>query len=259
MIDSHSYRPAYQQVADLLRDQITNGELQPGDQLPGSPQLMTIYGISSTTARDALDQLRNEGLVVAISGRGTFVRQPASVRRLSSERYTDQLRAIAAGKVPQESAFTRDHGITWSQYSVDCDFAETDTDLRVGGLLEVDPGARVFARRMVMRAAGQAEQIRTSYHPLDLVRGTPMTDQDRQPWPGGVIAELAALGVIPTRVDEEIATRMPTPEESHTLRMLEGTPVLVITRVGRTADRVIEVADMVLPGDRTRLHYRLEL
>jgi GntR family transcriptional regulator len=253
-------RPLVRQVAALLRERIATGKLRPGDRVPGSTQLQDEFHISSTTARQALDLLRNEGLVTVVSGKGTFVREPAPVRRLSSERYAEQLAALAAGQVPKESAFTRDHGITWDQFTVEADFREDKADARVAILMDIEPGVLAFRRHMVMYAAGRPKQTRVGWYPLDLVAGTAMTDPTRQPWPGGVIAELAAIGVTPASVDEDIVTRMPTPEETSVLRIAGGTPVFVITRVGRDrAGRAIEVADITLPGDSIVLHYRLEL
>lgn len=263
-----SHAPAYIQLAEQLRTRIDTGDLPPGAALPTQAQLMAHYGLSSTTVREAIDVLRGEGLIETVRGKGTFVREPPIIRRLSSERYAAQLEAIAAGKTNYESAFTRDHDIPWEQYSVDCDFAETTAAGTVATLLQVQPGTAVFERRMILRAAGQADQIRSAWYPLNLVAGTDMTDPSKQPAPGGVIAELAAVGVTITAVDEDVAARMPSPDEAYTLRIPGGVPVFAVTRVGwgvtgtksrRAAAHPVEVANIVHAADRIVLHYRLEL
>ena len=66
--------PAYLQVADDLRTQIRTGTLEPGAQLPSMTQLRQRYGVSNTVVRDALNELRREGLVVGQQGKGVFVR-----------------------------------------------------------------------------------------------------------------------------------------------------------------------------------------
>ncbi len=68
--------PLYTQLADILRDMITSGELQPRSPLPSESYLQQEQGVSRGTVRMAVAALRDEGLVVTISGRGTFVKEP---------------------------------------------------------------------------------------------------------------------------------------------------------------------------------------
>jgi DNA-binding GntR family transcriptional regulator len=66
-------RAIYQQLADLLRAQITSGEIEPGGLLPYEGRLAQEHGISVPTVRRALQVLRTEGLVVTERGYGTRV------------------------------------------------------------------------------------------------------------------------------------------------------------------------------------------
>ncbi|GGM77445.1 hypothetical protein GCM10012275_55180 [Longimycelium tulufanense] len=70
-----SGRPAYQQVAQALRDQIRAGSLRPGTQLPSLADLMQEHRVSSTVVRMALAQLRADGLIVSHQGKGSFVQE----------------------------------------------------------------------------------------------------------------------------------------------------------------------------------------
>jgi DNA-binding GntR family transcriptional regulator len=70
--------PLYTQLADILREMIASGELQPRSLLPSESSLQQEQGVARGTVRTAIGILRDEGLVVTISGRGTFVREPAS-------------------------------------------------------------------------------------------------------------------------------------------------------------------------------------
>ncbi|GAA3337866.1 hypothetical protein GCM10020358_15800 [Amorphoplanes nipponensis] len=76
MIDLSADRAVFRQLADLLRDQIQSGELAPGRPLPSELRLAQEYGLSRTTVRQAIGQLRTEGLVTVDRPRGTFVRVP---------------------------------------------------------------------------------------------------------------------------------------------------------------------------------------
>lgn len=68
-------RPAYQQVADQLREFVTRGQLAPGDRLPSEHELAAVFGVSRSTVREALRVLTSGGLLVTVRGTagGTFV------------------------------------------------------------------------------------------------------------------------------------------------------------------------------------------
>jgi len=73
-VDHLDPTPLYEQLAAVLRQMIKSGQLQPRDPVPSESQLQQEHGVSRGTVRRALDILRDEGLVVTIAGRGTFVK-----------------------------------------------------------------------------------------------------------------------------------------------------------------------------------------
>ena len=68
-------RPAYQQVAEQLRDLILEGSLSPGDRFPPEFELAEIFGVSRSTVREALRVLASRNLIRTTRGTagGTFV------------------------------------------------------------------------------------------------------------------------------------------------------------------------------------------
>lgn len=56
--------PAYEQVAQQLREAILDGRLRPGDELPAERELCAQFGVSRTTVREALRALQAQGLAV---------------------------------------------------------------------------------------------------------------------------------------------------------------------------------------------------
>jgi GntR family transcriptional regulator len=73
-IDMLSSVPAYVQLAAILRKQIESGRIAAGDPIPSEKTLVQDYGIARGTIRRAVEFLRDEGLVVTVQGRGTFVK-----------------------------------------------------------------------------------------------------------------------------------------------------------------------------------------
>lgn len=66
------------QVAEVLRKEISQGRLKPGDKLPTSRDLQERYSIASATVQNALRLLKSEGLIYTVQGRGNFVRSDAT-------------------------------------------------------------------------------------------------------------------------------------------------------------------------------------
>lgn len=261
MIDETSDRPAYQQVADALRQRILSDEVRPGAKLPSESELIEEFEISRSTARLAYNVLRAEGLVVTRRGHGAYVRDRRQVRRIAADRYRRAASAAAQGQ--RETAFTLDRKIAWPDYRLDKDFREVGAPSTVADLLEVPPGTPVLERRFVFYSAGFPEQMSLSYYLLSLVSGTPVADPDNEPWPGGNIAQLASLGVAVTRVEESVGARMPSPDEVRTLRIPPGVPVLTVTRrmlTGPGRDRPVEAAvNITIPADRAVLDYAIDI
>jgi GntR family transcriptional regulator, transcriptional repressor for pyruvate dehydrogenase complex len=76
----HSARlPAYQVLADQLREQIASGRLRPGERLPTEPQMCVRSGLSRSTVREALRLLASQQLIVTTRGvtGGSFVAEPS--------------------------------------------------------------------------------------------------------------------------------------------------------------------------------------
>ena len=71
-------QPAYQQVADQLRDRILDGSVAAGDRLPTEVELSEIFGVSRSTVREALRVLASRGLIRTTRGTtgGTFFGLP---------------------------------------------------------------------------------------------------------------------------------------------------------------------------------------
>jgi GntR family transcriptional regulator len=77
--------PLYVQMEQILKSEITTGKLMPGDRIPTEKELAEIYNVSAITARQAILNLVQEGLLVRQQGKGTFVRRqesPATMKNI---------------------------------------------------------------------------------------------------------------------------------------------------------------------------------
>lgn len=73
MVDHDSAEPLYRQVAGMLRARIASGEIT--TRLPSLKTIAQEYEVSHITAEKAVGLLRDEGLIVVVVGRGTYVRK----------------------------------------------------------------------------------------------------------------------------------------------------------------------------------------
>jgi LacI family transcriptional regulator len=65
--------PKHQEVSRLIRLAIMNREFKSGDKIPSENDLVTAYGISRPTVREAVSTLVSEGLLAKHHGKGCFV------------------------------------------------------------------------------------------------------------------------------------------------------------------------------------------
>ena len=248
-IDRSSDQSPYRQIAAMLRDAIKSGALAPGAQLPSESQLIEHFGVARMTARNALQELRNEGLVVAEHGKGAFVRPAPPVRRLASDRFARQHRA--AGK----AAFLAEAEKIGYTPGVDRIRVSRGTaDGAVAERLRLAAGSEVVVRARRYLANGHPVETAVSYIPLDFAVGTKIEQMD--PGPGGIYARLEETGHELARFTEEVGARMPTPDERKELEIGQGIPVLTVVRTAYDIhDVAVEVCDTVKVAPAYLLEY----
>ncbi len=65
--------PVYQQIKDIIREEIAQGKYKPGDTLPSVNQLAKMFSTSRNTAVKAIADLAHEGTVYCVQGKGSVV------------------------------------------------------------------------------------------------------------------------------------------------------------------------------------------
>lgn len=98
-VNRYAHTPLYAQLESILRHQISEGALKPGDLVPSEAELGRQYGISRITVRAALDNLTKAGLLERQAGRGTFVRASGEEQWGCIGSFTEQM--LRAGRVPK--------------------------------------------------------------------------------------------------------------------------------------------------------------
>lgn len=76
-INKQSKLPYYQQLYDILREKLFQGDWKPGDMIPPESELIETYQVSRNTIRQVLDILVQEGFIYRQRGKGSFVSHPS--------------------------------------------------------------------------------------------------------------------------------------------------------------------------------------
>lgn len=73
IINHTSMQPVYEQIVCQIKDKIMHGELIEETMLPSVRTLAKEIKVSALTVKKAYDQLEEEGFVVTVHGKGSFV------------------------------------------------------------------------------------------------------------------------------------------------------------------------------------------
>lgn len=237
-------------IAQELRDAINAGQYQPGDKIPSERALAAQHSAARNTAREAIAELRREGLVTAEHGRGVFVRSKPKYMRFGRRRYSAAMRstnelgpfgaeAVAQGRIPH----------------VDTHITKTDAPADVAERLGIAAGAPVVRRENWYFADSEPLQIGVTYAPWAIVEGSALADSADM-GPTGIYGLFGDRGHVITHIREEITARMPTPEETQRMRVPDGVPVIDLWHTGIDANRQpFEATRFVMRADHAALDY----
>lgn len=236
----------YREIAEALRQQIEAGTLAVGDQLPTEQALISQYDASRSTIRQALQELRDAGLVDIRHGVGAFVAPPPVVKRLDSRE-----RLARARRERNQAAFlaeAAEQGFTPTS-TVRVWFEPAQDYAKIFGLTETD---ELCVRDRVMRADGRPVMLAVSRLPREITQGTALEEVDTGP--GGAHARLEEAGYELTYHEEIVGAKVPDSTERQLLD-ISGGAVLTVRRLTWSGERVVEVNDMVMSGATYELRY----
>ncbi|MGO1055377.1 GntR family transcriptional regulator [Crossiella sp. CA198] len=242
------------QLAAALRAAIESGSFGPGDKLPSERELAATYDVARNTAREAMRQLAESGLVVAQHGRGVFVRIKPRLMRFGQSRYSKRLRD-ETGVSPFHAEVlmqnrTPNANLTSIERIIPPNF--------VAERLKVDPNVKSVVRRENWYFAdAEPMQIGVTFIPWEIAEGSELATGD-QLGKGDLYARFEDKGYLITYTREEVTARMPTPDEVRGLMLPDGVPVLVVLHTGLDQGRrPFELTEFVMRADYTGLDYTM--
>lgn len=225
----------WRQIAQALEAEIGDGRLKPGAQLPTEAALAARYGVNRHTARRAIADLEDRGLVTVAQGRGTFVCTDLIDYRLTRRtRFSENIRRnkqTPGGKLLAATTVRAERGV-----------AER---------LELPVGSRVEQLDSLRTADGVPINLSHQHFPAERFAGL----ADAVARHGAITPALAEFGVRDyIRRETRLSARLATRREARLLDLPEGAPILVAENVNVDPDgRPIEVSQTLYAADRVQL------
>ena len=75
IINRKSIQPIYEQVVEQIKEQVSSGEMTPGDRISSVRALAKELKIGALTVQKANDILQREGIIESVVGKGTIISQ----------------------------------------------------------------------------------------------------------------------------------------------------------------------------------------
>ncbi len=226
--------PKHEQLRSILIDLART--LAPGDLLPSERQLCLDHRVSRITVRQAVKQLVNDGLLVSVRGKGTFVAARTARSRLHLASFTDEMRRM---------------GLEPSTVLLSCELAVPPP--RTAAALGMAERARAYHIRRLRLADKLQISVDDGWYPQRLFPGLDELDLT-----SSIYRALAdRYGYTIDRAEQTVGSSEATTEMSTLLGLAPRRPVLVADRVSYSGDTAVEHALTTYRGDRYELQMSL--
>ncbi len=231
--------PLHQQIQSMIRHKIVSNQLRSDESIPSERDLAEELRVSRMTVRQALNALREEGLIYQKRGRGTFVSP------LKMDIHTRNLKGFSdeMGR----------RGMNPTSLVIAARIEAANAEL--AAKLHLDSDADVFMLKRLRLADGIPMSVETTYLPAARFAGLDRYD----------FAKESLYKVLETDYDvriyaaaEDLEATAGDAETSRHLGVAENSPLLVVSRtVFAEGNQPIEFTKSVYRADRYRASFYL--
>jgi GntR family transcriptional regulator len=230
----------YQEIAEAIRNEISSQQLAPHSRLPSEPDLAERFDVARETVRRALSLLEDDGLIYRRRAVGSFVAEPRVDQAL------DQLFSF--------TEFMVYRGMKPGSRLLKSDIEKiTDPESPVLRHLGLKPGAKVIHLCRIRTAAGEPMVMASTWLPEQQFRGFLDRDLRRH----SVYEIMGQMGRKPTDALQTIEAVTLDEQKAKLLEVPEGSPALMIRRLGYSHGLPVEYAIDYYRGDRTTFRVKL--
>jgi len=237
MNNKSSVQARFVQIKSALLDQIESGEMSPGDKVLSENQLAESFSVSRMTARRALTELVDEGILARTQGVGTFV---SDSRPMSS---ILEIRSI------DDEITQRGHHYSNRVLSVE----SIQTSEQPSVWLGVAVNSLAFQTKIVHMENGLAIQLEERL--VNPLLAPEYIQQDfTQTTANHYLSKVARL----TQADHSVEAILPDQEMAHILDIPIAQPCLKLSRRTYSSKGIVSYARLYHPGNRYRIGGHLD-
>lgn len=231
MIDRRSPIPIYYQIEEYIKNLIENKDLKPGDMIPSERQFTDLFQVSRMTVRQAVMNLVNEGILIRLKGKGTFVSGKKIGQPLQGLRgFTEEMEKL--GFRPSSQLL---------------DFQVAAVSGHVADLLRLGEEKQVYEIKRIRLADEVPMAIETTYIPFRLVKNLTADIISRSLY--SYIEKECGLEI--DSASQSLEAALAGAEEANLLHVGEKAPVLLMERCTYLkSGQPVEFVKAVYRGDR---------
>jgi GntR family transcriptional regulator len=227
-------RVKHLEVRDYLLAEFVNRD-SGSHMLPTEIQLAERFGVSRMTVRQALNSLRDEGVLRAVRGVGTFIVRPRLSKGLTLTSFSDDLRA--RGYEPSSQVLSAE---------------ETTANTHLAMELGIRPGAQVSRIERLRLADGNPICLEDVFLPLARFPGLIGHDLS------GSLHEVieTAYGAEIRRAEQRVGAINVTGRTAELLGVEEGLACIHVKRITMDSQgRIVSSGQSICRGDVYDFHY----
>jgi GntR family transcriptional regulator len=238
-LERDSQVPLHAQILHELRQSIVTRTLAAGAAFPSERELAESYGVSRMTVRQALKNLRQEGLIYQERGIGSFVaKRKLDVHTRNLGGFSEEMRQ--RGFAPSSKILT---------------LKKEQSDGKITESLGLKPQAEVFRLERLRLADEMPMAFETAFLPVALCPSLDDFNLEKLSL-YQVLSE--RFGVEIHHAEEVLEAACADKNAAKTLNIKTGAPLLVVSRVVYTeANQAIESVKTIYRADRYRATFFL--
>lgn len=232
----NDHTPFYLQIAQLIRDKILSGEYPIDSKIPSEDEIVKQFGVSRMTARNAVTELVNQGLVYRIHGKGAFVARTKMERNLSKlTGFYEDMRAMGVEPSSKVLRFERRLPRLREQY-----------------LLQIQKNQEVFFVERIRYMNQEPIGLQELVTPVHLVPDLDKVNLEKESF----YQYLKDIGRPLEKADQRMEAKL-APEVSRKMGLHEDTPYMYFERISFAGGVPIEYLRSHFCGNFYSIHVTL--
>ncbi|WP_342597998.1 GntR family transcriptional regulator [Psychrobacillus sp. FSL H8-0483] len=238
-LDTTSFVPLYQQLKDIIIENIDRGVWSPGDKIYSEQQLSEQFNVSRNTSKKAIEDLVQDGVLYRIQGKGTFLSYPKIEQSLSAFYSFSQV--------------LKDKGLKPKDIILNIKVEKATH--KVAKALQISKGEEVIMLQRLRCVKDEPIILESSYFPKKCIRDIEKLS---------LVGEIPLYDILRNEFDIIVNSAKETfepiliSEEATYLEVKPGSPALLLERVAYDPSKVpVEFCKSIVRGDRCKFYTEL--